>query len=306
MKINTTIYFWVIILIYNQASAQDYHPLLGDSTVWSETITGEGTVTYKFFACGDTSIEDRNYKKFYQVYHETVSLEGFVFEDTILKKIYYLHEPSNEEVLLYDFSLNVNDTVFTRVPIYNNTGWYIVDSISKVDIIAGPRSALYLHNIETSETALWIEEVGARGSFLNPVFDGFPPFDEVLCVLKDGHLIYQSQTSIEYNSCDLFLGESILKAPISNLKVFPNPVVNTFDIEFFTHGPQIIEIYLLDETGKVLRKLYSGTSILGVNSLHYELPYNIAPGIYLIEFLDHHNGYCLTYRIVKIRSNEKS
>ncbi|HOY31052.1 MAG TPA: T9SS type A sorting domain-containing protein [Bacteroidales bacterium] len=49
------------------------------------------------------------------------------------------------------------------------------------------------------------------------------------------------------------------------MKVFPNPIVETFTIEFTLPEKRKFIINILDISGKIVKELYSGNSLKGIN-----------------------------------------
>lgn len=98
----------ILLASFSNLIAQDYIPMLGESNEWYVFETFEGTHTFHYVTYGNTIINEIEYKKF-GLYYGGFDPEGFIREDTILKKIFFIpmhpYEPS--EVLLYDFSLEI-------------------------------------------------------------------------------------------------------------------------------------------------------------------------------------------------------
>src|ERR1044071_6476015 len=122
------------------AQGQNYIPLLGDTTEWNVVLNvfpvmRERSVFDIFEgnhrAWGDTVINGLNYKFFDQLWWSQIA---YLREDTSTQKVWFLENTASSELLLYDFSLNQNDSVFLTFPNYIfgdafPNGWYYVDSV---------------------------------------------------------------------------------------------------------------------------------------------------------------------------------
>ena len=94
-------------------------------------------------------------------------LLGYIREDTATGKVYFLDPDSMRDFVLYDFGMNIGDSMpitFTNngQTGYFQTGSYTLDSIDNVDITAGARKEFFLncHTCSNSHTLRWIEGCG--------------------------------------------------------------------------------------------------------------------------------------------------
>ncbi|MCX6286506.1 MAG: T9SS type A sorting domain-containing protein [Bacteroidetes bacterium] len=70
-------------------------------------------------------------------------------------------------------------------------------------------------------------------------------------------------------------------AQAANLKVYPNPVVDIFSLEFSLEGAATLTVNIMDENGKLVRMLYEGKGYQGKNIFTFNKA-NLKPGIYFI------------------------
>ena len=95
--------------------AQDHLPMLEENRVWS--IMHE-----KHTLMGDTIINETTYKKlFFHSYIEEFTPDSLQYiaamrEDSLNQKVYFIWKNHEEEVLLYDFSLEVGNTFEVNSP----------------------------------------------------------------------------------------------------------------------------------------------------------------------------------------------
>lgn len=82
--------------------------------------------------------------------------------------------------------------------------------------------------------------------------------------------IYDNQVGIKENT----------KAD-NQMKVFPNPVVETFNIEFTLEKTMDLTINVIDINGKIVKNLYNGKGLQGVNNFSFNKA-NLANGTYFL------------------------
>jgi hypothetical protein len=181
--------FFLFCSSFSQLKAQ-YHPMVADTTKWCLhwnvilVRSAERFLEYnRFDAIGDTTMGSQVYKK---IWTDGSTYFGAVREDSSLQRVYFIHVDDTTEQLLYDFSLNLGDTMV--VDLQNNMsgnmydGNYIVDSVSMVSIQGGLRKYLRLHNplnvnLGPNGKPLdleWIESVGdLHNTFYTYMYDNF-------------------------------------------------------------------------------------------------------------------------------------
>ena len=151
---------------------------LANSDCYSGFIYSEGNFEQTVL---DTVIAGHLYKKLqYGYFNSNVNgcSLGFLREDTAARKVYFL-DIYNQETVLYDFSLNVHDSIAIHFR-YNQVGdtlaggnnfkdgYFCLDSIVTLQTFAGPRRQFFLHNkLHHSLIPLeWLEGVGNLNELL--------------------------------------------------------------------------------------------------------------------------------------------
>ncbi|HNZ42196.1 MAG TPA: T9SS type A sorting domain-containing protein [Bacteroidales bacterium] len=71
----------------------------------------------------------------------------------------------------------------------------------------------------------------------------------------------------------------------ADFKVFPNPVIETFNIEFTLNEKTDLEISVVDVNGKTVKELYKGRALKGVNAFSFNKA-NLAGGTYFLVIKD--------------------
>ena len=156
------------ILFSNTMSSQSYIPMLKYYSEWHVSNCNSGCSTDKYYTIGDTLINGLHYT-FLDKFHY---LKNFVVrEDTSSRKVYLrllADPPPAKEYLLYDFSLQVNDTISITnpgSPYPKYPGNFIVDSIILKPLINKNHRYFYLHSDDTlssnTKTTIWVEGIGS-------------------------------------------------------------------------------------------------------------------------------------------------
>ncbi len=273
-----------------------YIPLLSESKQWNvlyENASLQKT-THVFRMNGDTIVENRKYTILSYSVDEQVnnwSQLGYLYEDTKEKKVYYRPAWGDKDGLLYDFSVETGDTVYTI-----GNSWYgqdkpngdywmtdsIINIVKKVDSIK--LSNEYYKRITVVSKPLmpesenftleneWIEGIGnLKGVFSFNVMLSGTPNQTLLAYYQNDELIYQSP---EHDSDFIWI-------TVGNEHVEDNQSVSVL-----LHGKDLHVIKRLDEQPYLIT-LYSihGMSLLqqkgNSSSTIVRLPNHLS-GIYIV------------------------
>lgn len=312
--------FFLLASGFLQLKAQ-YHPMLEDTTEWClhwnfiAVRSSSRLMEYnRFEAMGDTTMAAQAYKK---VWTDGSTYFGAVREDSAAQQVYFVHAGDSTEQLLYDFSLNLGDTL--AVDLQNNMsgnmydGNYIVDSVSMVNIRGGLRKYLRLHNplnVNTGPNGKpldleWIESVGdLHNTFYTYMYDNFgygsgtiycgteqesEVFNQEqngvrnyvnMCVANNpGGYLHSDTCTIDYAGAVHELNSNLIKTT-----VYPNPS-NGENIKLDINGVtgNILTLVVTDMSGKTVwtgtRQVNAQTIFLGNLSL--------GNGLYVLHTYDH-------------------
>ncbi|NQY66893.1 MAG: hypothetical protein HRT72_04120, partial [Flavobacteriales bacterium] len=109
-----------LLIIARLTQAQEYVPFPDSNAVWSVN-------TDKFYVSGDTVIEGLQYKKYFRTLEDSSLqvLNGTYYaalREDESKRIWAIKFDSIAPLLLYDFSVNVNDTItiYPLEDVFNN------------------------------------------------------------------------------------------------------------------------------------------------------------------------------------------
>jgi len=182
---------------------------------------------YKYFINGDTIIDSKDYLKIFKsgyFYRDMTQEPDYNYFENIFSGFllaendkWFVFE-GNQEMLLYDFNLNVDDTVYSayssnpenpEVPI-------IITAIDSVVVNNIYKKRFHL-NLENGAGYI-IEDIGATsGLFENMFF--FNSLSELICFAENGISLWGASTE----ECDLAVLINESNALINPCTIFPNP-----------------------------------------------------------------------------------
>jgi hypothetical protein len=262
---------------------QNYNPMLGSLNEWQFTSCYFGCISDIYFTDGDTVVNGKTYK-ILDGYH-FINRNLLLRENETEKKVYLtITEPQYiEDLLLYDFSLKVGDTIEMLNPITPfpfNGGFFILDSINILPLADGnPYRHFYfsptLSNTISSQNAVWIEGVGSLSIINAP--GGYPDINGVghlSCSFKNMELRYSNLDSI--NACiPLHLSIDDYLSDIHKIQLLAKSEGNHF---ILTPAENIKEVTIYDLSGKKLKTYsYSAQNQIALNLTE------LKPGIYILK-----------------------
>lgn len=258
------VFILLIIRTVICVNAQEYFPFPDTNAIWSVNI-------YKFSISGDTVINNKTYKKYYRTTGDSVfafenaSYYAAVREDSN-KKIRGIKHDSQTEYLLYDFSLEIGDSVY--VSPFENLNPYGIDSIGLLVLDTDSVLINETYRKRYKFTTLdwnsnwwtyeyWIEGIGSDyglfsgGTFVpgacKSVQDIY--FYRLLCYQEGDYIEYFAPEYLNSSTCFVPVPSGIVdrekKEP--DVKLFPNPVIGQSNlvIKDFTDKSLFVSFYNL-------------------------------------------------------------
>ncbi len=235
--------------------AQLYQPLLKEANEWHLTNCFTGCFTDLYVAADDTIIQGKTYK-ILDGYHY-ISREFLLREDVANKKVYFVFLKNGKpepEILLYDFSVSVGDSIRFYNPISpfpSDPGYFTLDSINPLPLFDGSISKSFYWSANDTiragvSHAVWIEGSGSLSLINAP--GGLPDLNgagKLSCHFKTGVLSYANLDSI--NECveTYHLSNSDFRTKDLNFSVYPNPFKSQLILEN-TKNLSSIQIYSSD------------------------------------------------------------
>lgn len=318
-KVMKTYLFILLIMVGFSLYAQTYHPFPTKNTLWTEMYFNPYPNEYSEFHCfalkdNDTTI---NSKLYHKLYHSTdtlfteANLCGAIREEN--KRVYYysinsltyrfMEIEAKKEYVLYDFSLNICDTIKNDSFSISSTDKLVVFSVDSVLVGTEYRKSYtfaYPNAPDSIPWAVWIEGVGSLRGLLFATGD-VPSnglFNDLICFRQDNVFLYHYDNNNinqyhydRYNDC-YYIKPNAVEMIAANTKIIivPNPVKTIARIEF--EKPDYRKLILTDLYGRTLR----GYNIEGKTSIKLSRV-GLPNGIYFITIYDKH-GNKKTARVI--------
>lgn len=278
-----------------------YEPFPKEGAIWSESYHAPYVESnppimpvtyYESFAVNgeDTVIGTNTYKKLYMFQGDTFNEEeaaciGGIREDENKRVWFYgdreihLHKPlvTHEEILLYDFSLQVGDSVKAGTIQDSFETPLRVVQIDTVFFAGKLRKKFVIEPVESFPTFEWIEGIGSLEGLFYASYLNIPTKDidqnELIAFLQDGEVLYQNE---RYDS----------PFPVANEVITPLKQAVSFTLrdgalQFDFAELPMTELRIYSLSGQ-LKGSYAvdGQMMYTVNTMQY------TPGVYLYQAID--------------------
>ncbi|MBL0103545.1 MAG: T9SS type A sorting domain-containing protein [Bacteroidetes bacterium] len=246
----------ILFSISVKSQTSVYHPFPDSNAVWN---INEGasciwspfaSISYSIVISGDTTINSVVYHKLNIPYVDTTQAFclidtprylGSVRQDTSLRMVYIVPPFDSVEQILYDFNLNVGDTVQGYLERNNGTQKDVV--ISKDSVLVGGQ---YCNRwfILPGYSVYLIEGIGSTFGLTEAlpgnVIDGIG-FD-LMCFQQNGAPLYPYGIPF----CNLIDGTDQLNFEQNYISVFPNPMSNVCQVnlpDFFSPYQNSLQVF---------------------------------------------------------------
>src|ERR1035437_2724792 len=255
MKKTVTLIFLSLLLMIGFTIAQTnvYHHMPDSNAIWRVTYGTGITVDndnccndclqYQNQISGDTVIGAYTYHKLTKsgvtyYYHYSTACDfsnptggfngycGAYRDDTSAKKVYVIMRDSSTEALLYDFNLNVGDTIH---PVFNlfNCPLITIASIDSILIGNNYRKRWNINFATCGNAASIIEGIGSTFGLFEQLTN-FESGGQLVCFSQNDTSLYPS---LSLGGCALFtVGLKEVINADETISIFPNPANNTITI----------------------------------------------------------------------------
>jgi len=295
MKRYLLILLYTLIGLYAHAQNNfndDYHPLVQEGKTWRVLeATWQfpippspiGYYTYEtrsFMFKGDTIIDDKEYKKLYSSFKENPIFPNdwwvfsFMREDEE-KKVFHLKRNGFGEQwveLLYDFSLEIGDTVHN--PWGDNFPAVVVEDITYEKMNNGEeRKFFWLSSFHSGSDSkeYWIEGMGSMIGLIYPLYGEIVGgFYEMLCFNESDKLLFVNSN---YNTC--YKSSVGIEDYENIINIYPNPAKAIIHFEN-TNNIDIISGFLINIYGQIIKQFEPNITQINIS--------NIPSGIYFVKF----------------------
>jgi len=291
-----------------KAQSSVYKPFPADSAIWYEdaannTPTYTRTLTKML---GDTIINNQTYNKLYKAGFQSgqqsmpssvptnYSYFGAIREDVPAKKIYFISPTlsTNNEVLVYDFSAAIGDTIFFDP--FHSQAFYLVTSTDSV--LVGnkfhKRFSVQSPVISLDTPGKIIEGVGSDAGLFEMITFTVNSTSNLMCFsIGNNQRLYPMNTSLYYCPFSITIGISDLINDKISLNIMPNPTSEMVTLQVNCDGLYIFRIQ--NELGQIV---YSNQKSAFSNTSFDFSDYK--SGIYFITISDD-KGNSATKKIIK-------
>ncbi len=255
-KLLLIITFFISTNLFAQTSV--YHQMPDSDAIWNYHFyadcqgLGIADEYYSLTITGDTLINGQVYQQLNNPYVLSFSTglcgglvaeyKGAYREDTVAKKVYFIQAFNTTEELLYDFNLQVGDTVQGYLEAFATDP----DTVQTIDSVLVGGNYRKRWNINSCYDISIIEGIGSTYGFyqFSPGCDPDFPNYVLDCFIQDGSSIYPSASS----SCDLITGIKSTESISSKINVYPNPSQGFLNISVDPNF-EIKDLRLFDITG---------------------------------------------------------
>jgi len=286
-----TILFLAFLIFALIGYNQNYFPFVDTNSVWNITWNCYKPPPYpcysdyyKYRISGDTMYSDTLYKRLFRIdmnqecssiIEDSIYMGG-IREDVSNKKVYFIQDTFFGEYLLFDFSLEVGDTVPYS---FNNYGYpeIYVSSIDSILCTDGYRKR-FIYSRDTWEDIVVIEGIGANTGLLEPM-EIFEHVANMRCFYNNGSMVHMdpnvNSCNLEMDTCiSTFVNEKNLQSEI--IKIYPNPFTKKAKIKITNIRDNIHDysFYIIDVNGKTKLKSTISSEETVIESKDF------APGLY--------------------------
>lgn len=162
--------------------------------------------------------------------------------------------PEGKEYLIYDFSLEVSDTIWlTSTMFAEQTYKYTVTEIDSIEVDGEKRKRMTLE--DRSAQDIWVESIG---SLMGPLYSGLriTGVKRLTCYMENGKTVY-TNPDYSFCYCDTLSG---IEEVFDEFLVYPNPTGGVINIEgacksvfsLYNSMGQLVLEQNLDETTRVI------------------------------------------------------
>lgn len=280
------------ILMSTMAFSQDYFPFPDSNAIWNSQYGGYyGSPKERFGLIGDTTLNNQDYKKVYRIVDDsTLNFDNMTYFAAIrendIKQVFVKLTDFEDEILIYDFSLNVGDTMFSNSPSgYLNYDNCIITGIDSIELENNQFRRRFRINETYYTQDYWIEGIGSMGGFFNPIMEYIiGSYCELTCFKDNETAIYVNNPECDKCFCTLLTPVEEFEKGKDFINIYPNPTTNELTIDIKKENG-ISSIKIFNSYGKQLENRES-------NSFPTKMNIDYLPnGVYIIKVDIENNSY---------------
>jgi hypothetical protein len=278
-----------IIAFSTMAQTSIYHPLPDSNANWNFSyfdVMSASSALYSLTITGDTAIAGHTYRKLYTPFVIasppgfllfTSGYKGAIRQDTLLKKVFIIPPADTIEQLLYDFSLQVGDSIQGYLEFNHFHNQVVaIDSI----LVGGNYRKRWVIGICPYFNL--IDGIGSSYGLIGFPHCGGEDNIDLTCFSQNNSTLYPSGAS----NCNLILNNNNISD--NNLLMFyPNPFHSNCTIHL-CNDYKDYELRIYDSQGVLVRVEKS------IQSSKYTLERGyLSDGIYLLQLIYEKNKYLI-------------
>ena len=277
--------YYLLILgisLINLAFCQDYYPFPDTNAIWNSKYDGYyGSFKERFGLYGDTTINNQVYKKVYRIEDDsTLNLNNMTYyaaiRENTSKQIFVKLTDFDEDILIYDFSLNIGDTVISNSPYgYLNYDICVIADIDSIEVENNQYRKRF--KINDWELDYWIEGIGSIDGLFHPIMEYIiGTYSDLLCLKDNDTAVYINNPECDKCFCTLYTPIEELAKNTECINIYPNPTTANIHIDFeFKKG--LSTIRLINSNGNLIESRITNLFPIQLNIE------NLPKGIYLIQ-----------------------
>ncbi len=282
----------VINLFFTYGQTSTYHPFPDSNVVWNFNFAhycfwdGTANENYSITISGDTVINDMLYHKLITPFIESYSTgtcggwlptgyKGAIRQDIANRKVYFVPPDDISEQILYDYNMQIGDTVRGITQSYLPDNEDIVLAIDSVLVGNSYRKRWIINDWYNVH---FIEGIGSTYGLIEPSPGYTTDFwnFELTCFQQNGETLFPEPNS----DCQLITAITETNNYSTFVRIFPNPSHGTVEIEMKGKGIKILEI--IDMKGVIIfQKMTEKTNIT---------IQNLPEGIFIISIINEQNN----------------
>lgn len=304
-KMKKLTFLLILLLNSNFSNSQTYYPFPDSNAIWSQVSKNifDGTVYKKRYGLyGDTIINLKTYSKIYSLYDSTLihpnsTYYAAIREDS-LKRVYILFD-GLPEIILYDFSLSIGDTVWYdyggyagggEINIYPQNHYKIVTLIDSILLLNNQyRRKITLYDNQGAYENIWVDGIGDINwvGLLHPIVNDVITNGDLYhlaCFKHKDEVLFMDNPICAKCFCSLYTDMIKINKKQNEINIYPNPVKSILYIDFGISIKKKLKIELYDVLGRIV--IYKKT----FNKIKTDINIvNLYAGIYFLIIKDEDN-----------------
>lgn len=281
-----------MMVMFSYAQTSIYHPFPDSNASWNITYSqyycafGDAIEQYSIIISGDTIINNETYQKLSTPYVNFYNsgtcnqwhfpgYNGAIRQDIPNKKVYYIPPMSSIEYLLYDFNMDVGDSVQGYIASYIE-----LDTVLSIDSVLVGNNFRKRWYINDWYEIYYIEGIGSTYGLLenSPGYSTDADGYSIDCFMQNELTLYPDTNLF----CQLITAIEVIEDISDRVQVFPNPSKGSFFIKF-DQPKDIQSLQISDLVGNIVFQ----KEITDQNQINTE---NLPAGFYLLTIIDSNNS----------------